>query len=226
MKEIVIKSLITLLAIGLLTSCQMEKRQYMRGFFIKKTACKPDSCRKEIITDDDTVAGIQKVNKNSFTQNEIVHQQNDENLVAAISDAGTNDLFVAKTDNTKQFALFLKDTASNKLEKLIQHDFQRVVTNADDPPKVHPLVKVAAAVLLFDIIAIYTLPQFNISGKAVWVIFILCLPIASIVLLTIALRKTKKNPDKWIGLGCITASIICLFFVLIISLLVTFSIIP
>jgi len=206
MRNHLIKSFFILLVIGLLSSCQMEKRQYVRGFFINKTACKTDSCRKEIITDDDTVACIQEANKNSFNQNEIVHQQNDENFVAAISDAGTNDLFVAKTDNTNQFTFFMKDTASNKLEKLVQRDFQRVVTDGVDPPKVHPLVKAAAAVLLLAILSIFTLIQLQISGTVLFLF--LGLPIAAFVLLIIAHRKTKKNPDKWKGLGCITASII------------------
>lgn len=202
-------SLLIILCMGLLSSCQIEKRQYVRGFFINKTACEFDSCKIENICNADTNSCKKEVENSYLAKKEIIKYQNNDKTLASTNNIVANDLFA--TDKTKQASQSFfapKDTSIIIPLKFIQKDSRRIDLKSVDLLKVHPLVKAAAAILLIDIISIFVLPQFSISGMAAWIIFFLCLPISSIVLLLLARIKTKKDPDKWKGIGCITAAII------------------
>ncbi|KAF5041284.1 hypothetical protein DSECCO2_524580 [anaerobic digester metagenome] len=202
MKKHVVKLFFILLSIGLLTSCQMEKRQYMRGFFINKTACRPDSGKTESSCHGDTNAEIKLADAISQNEYPVTLQQNAENTIASNNDFSLNDLLLPKkTTHSDQFVLLRKDTISGNLKKRIQSDIQRIISENDDPPKVHPLAKVAAAVVLFAILSIFTLAKLKIPGVGyfLFLLLFLILPIAALVMLFIASRKTKRNPDKWKG---------------------------
>lgn len=208
-----------ILGIAFLSSCQIEKRQYVRGFFINKTACEFDSNKRAMDTRD-TLMIPQTSEIELLEQIEPMIEINSENTLALANETGSNELCAQpfiKSQN-KQFFKW-ENRLACKHQKNIKDCFGSNRVYNDEPKKFHPLAKLAFAILLFDIVVAEVLPRLFIVSGYGWLIFFFGLPIGAIILLIIARSKTKNNPDKWTGLGCITASIIILTFIGLLAIL-------
>jgi len=194
---------------ALLSSCQIEKRHYVRGFFINKTACEFDSSKKAM--DARNTLMIPKTSEIELLEkHEPVIVINRENTLASVSETGSNELCLQpfiKSQN-EQFFNLEKRLASKQQENRKDYCSSNSVFN-DELKKIHPLAILGVALLLM--IGVMSLvgkilPVFSFLAG----IFFLCFPLVAFILLLIARSKTIKNPDKWDGLGSINTLLLIL----------------
>jgi len=200
-----------ILVIASLSSCQIEKRQYVRGLFVNKSTCEFDASESSMDSRDTLT--IPRTSEVVFLEQiEPVIEINSENTIPSENEIGSYELCAQpfiKSQNKHFFKR--KSRYACKHQKSNKDYFSSNKVFNNEPKKIHPLAIAAASILLFEVVLIGMIINLNITfGITGLILSFFTLPIGAIILLLLARSKTKKNPEEWKGLGCITASLISL----------------
>ncbi len=182
------------LGIVVLTSCQIEKRQYVRGLFINKSTCEFDASKKAKDARD-TLTIPQTSEIVLLEQNESVTQINSESTLAVANEISSNEIY-AQTFIQSQNEHF--NNLKNRITPKYQGNSKNYINDNrelnDEPKKVHPLIIIGliCGILCVLIAGLW----FLLSDPAIFGIALFSLSITSLL---IGRSRVKKHPEKWKG---------------------------
>ncbi|HBG69869.1 MAG: hypothetical protein A2W93_00630 [Bacteroidetes bacterium GWF2_43_63] len=210
MKKLLIKSIFILLAIGLLFSCQIEKRQYVKGFFVSNPASEHSSRSESNQLTDTFIDNVDTVQGADVAKTQL------EKISAPDQ---TNDSL--QTENFSKETVFTKSISNieSGLSTAFKHLLLRKTSLLTSIPatfgarKLHPLAIWAFVMIATGFLALILGVYFEAGALA---FVFLGLLIAAWVFLLMAIIKTKENPQQWNGL-------IIENFILVMLSLVVFS---
>ncbi len=179
----------------ILSSCQIEKRQHMKGFFIGNPAeshnirCLRNQTTDSISTQEKTA---------SFS--EIVEPGNADTISASQLIDPVPERYISKEKSfdkcTKNFDFEYLKLFNNPCGR--KASLQPVISLSNKNRKIHPFAIWAFLVVLIDFLQLILAVYLN-SGIFFMYLFFALLLIACIFI-QVARLKTKRNPEKWNGL--------------------------
>lgn len=211
MKKLLTKSIFMLLAMSLLSSCQIEKRQYVKGFFVSNPASEHSSrSESNQLTDTyiDNVDSVQGADV-AATQQELI-----------LAPDVTNDSL--QTENFSKETVFTKSISNieSGLSPAFKHLLLRktslltIIPAQYGSKKLHPFAILGLGLLGLSIVLFLLYSNFLWTISNIFGFLSILFYILSIVTLFIARRKTLENLDKWSGITLINL----FFYIEIISL--------
>lgn len=181
-----------ILEIALLSSCQIEKRHYVRGFFINKTACEFDSNKRAMDTRD-TLMIPQASEIELLEQNEPMIVINSENILASANETGSDELCLQPFIKSQNEHFFnIEKRIAVKYQENTKDFFSSQRISNDEPIRIHPLILIG---LLCGILCLIVAGLwFLFSDPAILGIALFSL---SLISLLIGRSRVKKHPEKW-----------------------------